>query len=99
MKIKFGKSELEFPGTDMKELKASNDAMEDIPILLNIMHFNQTPLFGTKSDTYRLSCDIRFQPQNEAFDDRWAGKIPRGHGDSISKPLKSMEEARAGWGL
>jgi hypothetical protein len=30
MKIKFGKSELEFPGADMKELRASNDAMEDI---------------------------------------------------------------------
>jgi hypothetical protein len=30
MKIKFGKSELEFPGADMKELRASNDIMEDI---------------------------------------------------------------------
>ncbi len=59
------------------------------------MHASTTNL----TDRYRLSCDIRFQPQNEAFDDRWAGRIPKGHGDSISKPLKSMEEARAGWGL
>jgi len=59
------------------------------------MHASTTNL----TNRYRLSCDIRYQPQNEAFDDRWAGKNPKGHGDSISKPLKSMEEARAGWGL
>jgi len=59
------------------------------------MHASTTNL----TDRYRLSCDIRFQPQNEAYDDRWAGRIPKGHGDSKSLPLKSMEEARAGWGL
>ncbi len=59
------------------------------------MHASTTNL----TNRYRLSCDIRFQPRNEAYDDRWAGRNPKGHGDSISKPLKSMEEARAGWGL
>ena len=59
------------------------------------MHASTTNL----TKRYRLSCDIRFQPQNEEYDDRWAGRNPIGHTGFVSKPLKSMEEARANWGV
>ncbi len=59
------------------------------------MHASTTNL----TNRYRLSCDIRFQPQNEAFDNRWAGKVPEGHKGAALKPLKSMAEARANWGV
>lgn len=59
------------------------------------MHASTTNL----TNKYRLSCDIRFQPQNEEFDDRWGGNNPDGHSEGILKPIKSMEEARAKWGI
>jgi ectoine hydroxylase-related dioxygenase (phytanoyl-CoA dioxygenase family) len=59
------------------------------------MHASTTNL----TTSYRISCDIRFQPSNEPHDDRWEGKKPKGHTDFNSQPLKSMAEARAEWGV
>jgi len=59
------------------------------------MHASTTNL----TNAYRISCDIRFQPQNEPHDDRWEGKRPKGHSDFKTRPLKSMEEAREEWGI
>lgn len=59
------------------------------------MHASTTNL----TNRYRLSCDVRFQPQNEKFDDRWAGRFPDGHKGAKLKPLTTMEEARVNWGV
>ena len=59
------------------------------------MHASTTNM----TNRYRLSCDIRFQPRNEEFDNRWGGENPTGHSGGSSHPLKSMDEARAEWGL
>ncbi len=47
------------------------------------------------TDRYRLSCDVRFQPASDPVDPRWVNKVPR-H-TRTDGPVRSMEEARAGW--
>jgi hypothetical protein len=53
------------------------------------------------SDTFRISCDTRFQAADEPVDERWIGENPKGHYAWHSEPAKmvSMEAAKAQWGL
>ena len=78
----------------------SDFRMGDVVIFgLHTMHCSTT----NDSPNYRLSADVRFQPQADKIDDRWAGKCPEGHATvsrgSIGKslPFKSIEEAKVAW--
>ncbi|MEX0774808.1 MAG: phytanoyl-CoA dioxygenase family protein [Phycisphaeraceae bacterium] len=53
------------------------------------------------TDRWRLSCDVRFQPAAEPVDERWVGENPINHyaASAAQGPLKSMEVARAEWGV
>jgi ectoine hydroxylase-related dioxygenase (phytanoyl-CoA dioxygenase family) len=46
------------------------------------------------TDRFRLSCDVRFQPQSEPIDERWSGSHPAGHPADRRSPRLTMEEAR-----
>jgi len=65
---------------------------------MHLMHASTT----NTTDKWRLSCDVRFQPAADPMDPRWSGKEPAGHThpkDALKKKPRSMEEARAEWGL
>ena len=58
--------------------------------------------------SYRLSCDVRFQPAEDAIDERWilAGddddddeKHGTGHTSHGKMELRSMDDARREWGI
>ncbi|MEM7131877.1 MAG: phytanoyl-CoA dioxygenase family protein [Chloroflexota bacterium] len=69
--------------------------MGDVMIFgMHTMHASTTNL----TDRFRLSCDVRFQPASEPADKRWVGE-GIGHTAHGITELKSMEEARAEWGL
>lgn len=61
---------------------------------MHTMHASTTNL----TNRFRLSCDVRFQPASEPADPRWVGE-GAGHTVLGKEPLRSMEEARAAWGL
>ena len=42
---------------------------------MHLMHASTT----NTTNHWRLSCDVRWQPENDAIDNRWAGKNPNGH--------------------
>lgn len=49
----------------------------------------------------RISCDTRFQPEGDPVDERWSGPGAAGHtvfGTDVP-PVKSIEEAKAEWGV
>ncbi|GBC96603.1 1-deoxypentalenic acid 11-beta-hydroxylase [bacterium HR16] len=51
------------------------------------------------TNTYRLSCDTRYQRADEPADERWIGENPKGHEALGKEQLQSIEEARKRWGL
>ena len=61
---------------------------------MHTMHASTTNL----TNRFRLSCDVRFQPASEPADKRWVGEGV-GHTAHGITELRSMEEARADWGV
>lgn len=59
------------------------------------MHASTTNL----TNRFRLSCDIRYQPASHPLDPRWGGDAVTGHTDMGHVPMRSMEDARAEWGI
>lgn len=73
----------------------SDFQMGDVMIFgMHTMHASTTNL----TNRFRLSCDVRFQPASEPADPRWIGEGV-GHTAHGLTELKSMEEARAEWGI
>ena len=62
---------------------------------MHTMHASTTNL----TNRFRLSCDVRYQPASDSVDKRWGGDKVTGHTVHGVGPLKSMEEARAMWGV
>jgi hypothetical protein len=52
------------------------------------------------SDQWRISCDVRFQPETDSVDNRWVGENPVAHSiqDQSKKPI-TFDEAREIWGV
>lgn len=51
------------------------------------------------TNTYRLSCDTRYQLADEPADERWVGKKPKGHYAWMKGQTVDMKEAREKWGV
>jgi hypothetical protein len=51
------------------------------------------------TNTYRLSCDTRYQRADEPADERWIGENPKGHEVHGKEALESIQEARKRWGV
>ncbi|MGI9429055.1 MAG: phytanoyl-CoA dioxygenase family protein [Bythopirellula sp.] len=70
----------------------------DVVIMtMQIIHASLT----NSSDRFRISCDTRYQPAADEFDERWAGTDPRGH-DQIWNPgveLEPVAVSRQRWGV
>ena len=62
---------------------------------LYTMHASTT----NTTNTFRLSCDVRFQPESEPMDERWVGDSPRGHYSWMKEPTVTIEQARKQWGV
>ena len=60
---------------------------------MHTMHASTT----NRTNRFRLSCDIRFQPASDPIDPRWE-KNGSGH-TAQHEPVKSMEDARSQWGV
>ena len=64
---------------------------------LYTMHASTTNV----TDRWRISCDVRYQPEADSVDERWIGETPLAHyawNDPKSK-LIAMSEARETWGV
>ncbi len=61
---------------------------------MHTMHASTTNL----TNRFRLSCDVRFQPARDPADKRWVADGP-GHTVHGRERLRSIEEARAEWGI
>ena len=50
---------------------------------------------------WRISCDTRFQPADDALDNRWIGEKPIGHyaADKPDARILPIDKARAEWGV
>ena len=67
----------------------------------DVLIFGLYTLHASTTNTtnrFRLSCDVRYQPESEPIDDRWVSG-GRGHYAWGKTPAISMEEARARWGV
>ena len=74
----------------------TNFKMGDILLFgMYTMHASTTNL----TTRFRLSADVRYQPATAPVDERWYGEEMTGHTVFGQKPLRSMEEARAAWGV
>jgi hypothetical protein len=62
---------------------------------MHTMHASTTNL----TNRFRLSCDVRYQPASDSVDSRWGGDAITGHTVHGVTELKSIEEARAIWGV
>lgn len=51
------------------------------------------------TQTYRLSCDTRYQRADEPVDERWIGENPIAHYGWMQGQTIPMEEARKRWGV
>ncbi len=61
-----------------------------------LMHASTT----NRTNRWRLSCDVRFQPASEPADPRWTGERPKAHGTLwASAKNMSMAEARKKWNV
>lgn len=68
----------------------------------DILTFGLYTLHASTTNTtnrFRLSCDVRFQPESEPADDRWIGANPKGHYAWGKTPGITMEQARERWGV
>jgi hypothetical protein len=61
------------------------------------MHASTTNL----TNKFRISCDIRFQPEGDEIDERWAGKNPEGHyaWGKDERKERPITELREEWGI
>lgn len=55
-------------------------------------------------NTLRLSCDVRYQPTADIWDNRWVpsgdGARPSGHGgEEAPEKTMTLEEAKVAWGI
>lgn len=68
---------------------------------LQTLHCSTTNM----SRSYRLSCDVRFQPSNDPVDERWVsdddddGTKGTGHTNHGKIKLRSIDDARREWGI
>ena len=51
------------------------------------------------TDTFRLSCDTRYQRADEPVDERWVGENPIAHYAWTQGQTVTMEDARKRWGV
>ena len=77
-------------------------------VVVLTMHTIHSSLHNVSPNRLRLSCDVRFQPASEPFDERWVegeDGTPAGHLRGSAwhadggKPPRTREEALRGWGL
>ncbi len=54
---------------------------------------------NNNTNTFRLSCDTRYQRADEPVDERWIGENPIAHYAWTQGPTIPMEEARKRWGV
>ncbi|MGH7142825.1 MAG: phytanoyl-CoA dioxygenase family protein [Planctomycetota bacterium] len=70
----------------------------------DVMIFGMYTMHGSianSGNSYRISCDTRYQLASEPMDERWIGEKPKAH-YAWGKPenkMVSMEEARKQWGV
>lgn len=76
-------------------LTADMEAGDVLTFGLYTMHASTT----NTTNQFRLSCDVRFQPESEPMDERWSGNNPLGHYAWNKEPPISMDEARRNWGI
>ena len=89
----FGRDPMEISDKYGGEWKTADFEMGDVIIFtMHTMHTSTKNL----SDRWRISCDIRFQPEADPIDERWVGKNPISHTGSQKI---SFEEAKKQWGL
>lgn len=62
---------------------------------MHTMHMSCTQ----STDQVRVTCDVRWQPACDPFDERWFGAQPKGHYHWGKGELVSMEDARERWGV
>ncbi|MCB0060687.1 MAG: phytanoyl-CoA dioxygenase family protein [Caldilineaceae bacterium] len=62
---------------------------------MHTMHASTT----NRTNRFRLSCDVRFQPASEPADKRWIGENGTGHTALGKETLRTIEEARVAWGV
>lgn len=69
-------------------------------VLIFGMHMMHMSLTNT-SDAFRLTADTRWQKAGEPVDERWVGKLPKGHYAWQSEPDKmvDMADKRREWGV
>ena len=69
----------------------------------DIIFFGMYTMHASTTNTtnrFRLSCDIRFQPASDPVDKRWGGDHPIGYiAGKPGIPLRTMDDARAEWGI
>lgn len=53
--------------------------------------------FKNQTNRYRTSCDTRYQLASEPLDDRWMGKVPKGHSERESDASHSIENYKSKW--
>ena len=62
---------------------------------LHLLHASTT----NTTNRFRLSCDVRYQPEHEPVDERWLGEKARGHYRTKNEPVIPIEQAREKWGV
>ena len=91
-------------GTDLAWHTAEYRPGDVVIFGLHTMHGSSVNL----TDEWRVSCDVRWQPREEAVDPRWVRDgvtgVVQGHTKFNKRHDKSfypvtMEEAKKGWGL
>jgi hypothetical protein len=76
-------------------LTADMNAGDFLTFGLYTMHASTT----NTTNNFRLSCDVRFQPESEPMDERWAGQKPQGHYAWMKAPMVTIAQARKQWGV
>lgn len=78
-----------------KWLTADMRAGDILTFGLFTMHASTT----NTTDQFRLSCDVRYQPESEPMDERWRGDLPAGHYAWNKEPPVTIAQARKNWGV
>lgn len=76
--------------------KTANMRAGDVVIITMLTLHGST---NNTTDKWRLSCDTRFQPAADPTDERWVGANPKAHYAWHTGPVKTMDVARAEWGV
>ena len=102
--IKSGDAVPAFSDQLYPELSPTDAVIEQ---LLNVLEAGDVIIFTmhtlhtstrNMSDQWRISCDVRFQPETDSVDNRWVGENPVAHSiqDQSKKPI-TFDEAREIW--